>query len=1154
LTPVRGDNGKPERILALSRDITERREAEAVLRESEARRAFLLTLGDVTGHLSDPVKIVEATTRALGAHLGASRVVYAEVDEATGTATARGGWTDGIAEHLPEVVQLADYGERLIARLRSGGTLLVNDVRNDKHTRGSLSALEAISTRALVSVPLFRDGRFVVNLNVHQASPRRWTDAEAELIEAVAERTLEAVERARADAALRASEAQFAAIFAEAPVGLSEIGIDGRFLSVNAELCAMIGRSRDEVISATVAEITHPDDVATSQEHFERTLASGHPVSFDKRYVRSDGLLIWANSSLTRLSDEEGQPRGVLAVTVDLTERHRQEAALREETRTLETLNRTGAQLAGELDLDRLLQVVTDASVELTGAKFGAYFHNEMDETGERLHLFTLSGAAREAFLAMGRPRATAIFGPTFRNEMVIRSDDILKDPRYGQNAPHKGMPKGHLPVRSYLAIPVVSRTNEVIGGLIFGHPEPGRFTERHERLMKGLAGQAAVAIDNARLYGVAQAELEERRLAEARLRELNDTLEQRVAERTAERDRMWRATRDLMCVARIDGILLSVNPAWERLLGWTEAELVGRVAADIKHPDDAERTRAGLARLAAGEPIDGFEDRYRHRDGSWRWISWSIEPAGDLIYCAGRDITVEKKRAAELAAIEAARREADALYRAYFENTAEALFVVNVLEDGGFTIEDLNPAHQSSIGLPLDEVQGKRIDEILPPELAERVTAHYQAAIATVAVYQYREHFELYGNSTYWDTVLVPVRDAAGRIVRLIGSSRDLTPQIAAEEQLRQSQKMEAMGQLTGGVAHDFNNLLTPIVGSLDMLMRRGLGNEREQRLIVGAMQSAERAKTLVQRLLAFARRQPLKAAAVDLPQLVNGMAGLIGSTIGPKIDISVQLAADVPPARADANQLEMALLNLAVNARDAMPDGGVLTISAARESVRQGHRSKLQQGQYVRLSVADTGTGMDADTLARAVEPFFSTKGIGKGTGLGLSMVHGLAAQLGGGITIASKPGLGTTVELWLPLSTEPLDDSVGELREILSTKARGRALLVDDEELVRMSTADMLVDLGYEVVEASSAEEAVRLMSENDAIDLLVTDHLMPGMSGADLARKVRLLNPNLPILIVSGYAEVEGIAPDLARLTKPFRNAELAERLAELGIGT
>jgi CheY-like chemotaxis protein len=362
----------------------------------------------------------------------------------------------------------------------------------------------------------------------------------------------------------------------------------------------------------------------------------------------------------------------------------------------------------------------------------------------------------------------------------------------------------------------------------------------------------------------------------------------------------------------------------------------------------------------------------------------------------------------------------------------------------------------------------------------------------------------------------------------------------------------MEAMGQLTGGVAHDFNNLLTPIVGSLDMLMRRGLGSEREQRLIGGAMQSAERAKTLVQRLLAFARRQPLQASAVGLAQLVNGMAGLIGSTLGPKIEIRVELANDLPPARADANQLEMALLNLAVNARDAMPEGGTLTISAARESVRAGHRSKLAQGHYVRLSVADTGTGMDEVTIGRAIEPFFSTKGIGKGTGLGLSMVHGLAAQLGGGLTIESEIGHGTEVELWLPISTDPLDDPRPGEREAVVATARGRALLVDDEDLVRMSTADMLSDLGFEVVEASSAEEALSLIGDGTRPDLLVTDHLMPGMTGAELARKARLLIAGLPILIVSGYAEVEGIAPDLPRLTKPFRNSELAERLRELGV--
>jgi CheY-like chemotaxis protein len=239
-------------------------------------------------------------------------------------------------------------------------------------------------------------------------------------------------------------------------------------------------------------------------------------------------------------------------------------------------------------------------------------------------------------------------------------------------------------------------------------------------------------------------------------------------------------------------------------------------------------------------------------------------------------------------------------------------------------------------------------------------------------------------------------------------------------------------------------------------------------------------------------------------------------------------------------------------VNARDAMPDGGILTISAARESVRGKHPTKLAQGHYVRLSVADNGTGMDAKTLQHAIEPFFSTKGIGKGTGLGLSMVHGLAAQLRGGLTIASEPERGTTVDLWLPISNEPLDDLPGEQHDGPPAQTRGRALLVDDEELVRMSTADMLTDLGYDVVEVSSGEEAVLLMTKDGTPDLLITDHLMPGMSGVDLARKARQLRADLPILIVSGYAEVDGIAPDLPRLTKPFRNAELVECLAELGV--
>jgi signal transduction histidine kinase/CheY-like chemotaxis protein len=377
----------------------------------------------------------------------------------------------------------------------------------------------------------------------------------------------------------------------------------------------------------------------------------------------------------------------------------------------------------------------------------------------------------------------------------------------------------------------------------------------------------------------------------------------------------------------------------------------------------------------------------------------------------------------------------------------------------------------------------------------------------------------------------------------------RDQAQLQEAQEALRQSQKLEAMGSLTGGVAHDFNNLLTPIIGSLDMLVRKGVGNERERRLIDGALQSAERAKTLVQRLLAFARRQPLQATAVDMSRLVEGMSGLIAATLGPAIEIRLVLA-ELPPVKADANQLEMALLNLAVNARDAMPQGGSFSITAARESVRDGDRRGLARGHYVRMRVRDTGLGMDAETRQRAIEPFFSTKGIGKGTGLGLSMVHGLTAQLGGGLTIESEPSAGTSIDLWLPISTTMPDDVDDDILATPIGQGRGIALLVDDEELVRISTAHMLAGFGFEVIEASSAKDALSLIEGGTMPDILITDHLMPGMSGAELALQVRALQPSLPVLVVSGYAEIEGVAPNLPRLTKPFRNAELAASLAAL----
>jgi len=645
---------------------------------------------------------------------------------------------------------------------------------------------------------------------------------------------------------------------------------------------------------------------------------------------------------------------------------------------------------------------------------------------------------------------------------------------------------------------------------------------------------------------------------AELALRELNDTLERRIQQAVAD----YKILADIIestdaSVQAVDCDLrfLAINgPArrnYEDLFGVspTIGRSLSEILANVPHQRDAaERV---WRRALAGETFEEtawWGDDARDRRAFQMRFSPLLDSGGQVVgaYLFGFDVTDRLLEQERLAAAERARREADALYRAYFENTAEALFVIGVLPDGGFVIEDLNPAHQESIGLPLAEVAGKRIDEVLPSDLLKPVQDHYRQAIAADGVYQYRERFELHGRVTYWDTVLVPVRDAFGRIVRLIGSSRDLTAQLAAEEQLRQSQKLEAMGALVGGVAHDVNNLLSPIVGGLDLLQRRPIGDERSARLIDGALQAAERARVLVQRLLSFARRQPLQPVAVDLRELILGMADLIDSTSGPRIKVEVDLAPELPPVLAEANQLEMAILNLSVNARDAMPEGGRLTIAASAKQITEGHRSALRPGLYAHLSVSDTGTGMDEATMQRAIEPFFSTKGVGRGTGLGLSMAHGLASQLGGSLTIRSKVGLGTSVELWLPVANvqpTPAQKNAGSGAQPFA----GTALVVDDEDLVRTSSAAIVAELGFSVVEADTAEAALRLVEDGLEPELVVTDHLMPGMSGTELASVLRATRPDLRVIIVSGYADVESIAPDLTILRKPFRSADLAEAL-------
>ena len=600
------------------------------------------------------------------------------------------------------------------------------------------------------------------------------------------------------------------------------------------------------------------------------------------------------------------------------------------------------------------------------------------------------------------------------------------------------------------------------------------------------------------------------------------------------------------------DDHILLYNDRYAPMLADRHPAALGRPFLDV-WPEIRSNIAPLFAKVSAGEPVhmDDIElmlDRPgRPREAHFAFSYTPVRDAAGAViglFCACVETT-------EQILAERARREAEASERNRLWVLSEDMLA---RADFAGRMAAVNPAWTRVLGWPEAHLLATPYVDFMHPDDVGVTLDAIEAMSKTGHPTRFQNRIAtMEGAWTPIGWTVSPEPDG----VNFIAIGRDLSDDKAREnellqtqEALRQSQKLESMGQLTGGVAHDFNNLLTPIIGSLDLLMRRGLGNDRERRLIDGALQSAERAKTLVQRLLAFARRQPLQPRAVALDDLVEGMAGLVSSTIGPKIYLRIAIADNLPPAKADANQLEMAILNLSVNARDAMPAGGDLTISASCTSVRGKHPAGLRLGHYIRLSVADTGVGMDEATQARAIEPFFSTKGIGKGTGLGLSMAHGLAAQLGGGLTIRSALGEGTTVDLWLPISPDMVGDDDKVLMLPRAPMARGTALLVDDEDLVRMSTADMLNDLGYDVVEAGSAEEALQLIEGGVVPAILVTDHLMPGMNGEELARSLRTRLPEIPVLIVSGYAEAEGIAPDLPRLTKPFRNAELADRLERI----
>ncbi|WP_421999291.1 ATP-binding protein [Reyranella sp.] len=695
---------------------------------------------------------------------------------------------------------------------------------------------------------------------------------------------------------------------------------EGRVTSWNAGAQLILGWTEAEMLGRTL-EILFPgeDGPGRIAREMADAVATGRGGGDEGWRRRKDGTLFWATGEVAPIREDGSAIVGFIKIVRDRTQRRQAEEALRTHRHRLEILNKAGSALAIEHDLERLVQIVTDAGVELIGAQFGAFFYNVLSDAGESYMLYTLSGAPREAFAGFPMPRNTAVFAPTFGGEGIVRSDDITQDPRYGQNAPRQGMPEGHLPVRSYLAVPVISRSGGVIGGLFFGHAEPAIFNEQSEGFLLGLAAEAAVAIDNARLRQANEAEIRDRRRAEEALRQLNATLEAEVRQRTE----------------------------------------------------------------------------------------------------------------------------------------------------------------------------------------------------------QLRTH----------------------------------------EEALRQAQKMEAIGQLTGGVAHDFNNLLQIIMGSLETLLRElPPESSRLARAAANAMTGARRAASLTQRLLAFARRQPLAPKPLTVNLLVNGMSEMIQRTLGETIAVEVVVAAGGWTVEVDPTELEGAILNLCVNARDAMPEGGRLTIETANVEVDRAYAAShpdVAPGQYVTISVSDTGVGMTSETIGKAFEPFFTTKPVGQGTGLGLSQVYGFVRQSGGHVTLYSEPDQGTTVRLYLPRFHGRTEEASAAAEPPMPAGSPEETILVvEDDADVRAQSVQTLRDLGYRVIEAGDGPTALRTLETADRLDLLFTDVVLPNsMTGAELAARAGALRPALKVLFTTGYARNAivhhgRLDRGVELLVKPFSATALAARVRDL----
>ncbi|GGE90489.1 PAS domain S-box protein [Sphingomonas prati] len=764
------------------------------------------------------------------------------------------------------------------------------------------------------------------------------------------------------------SEARFRNMADHAPVMMWVTDQEGNCTYLNRRWYEFTSQTVEEADGMGWLDVVHPDDKAMAARAFLDANARHEPFRLEYRLRRADGVHCWAIAAAAPRFGSGGEYLGYIGSVIDIADRRAAEDAVR--------------------DANTLLAAVMDAVPGVVYAK---------DCRGRII-------AANRGTSELVGKALSEIIGRTDREFL----DDPAEAATVMANDARVMADNSTQVVEESVTLP------DGTGATWLSTKSP--FRDKDGRVI-GLVGSSI--------------DISGRKQAEEALRRLNETLEEEVTERTAERDRIWQTSPDLMLVIDFGGVFRRVNPAWTTMLGYDPEELVGRHVNDFVVPEDHDET-VDAYELAAHGGRPTIVNRYRHKDGSTRWLSWVAAPAGDMTYATGRDITAEREQA-----------------------------------------------------------------------IALRQT----------------------------------------------------------EDQLRQAQKMEAVGQLTGGLAHDFNNLLTGMMGNLELLQLRVARGRLDDldRFINAAQGAGRRAASLTQRLLAFSRRQTLDPKPTDVNRLIVGLEEMLHRTVGATTTIEIVGAVGLWTADIDGPQLENAVLNLCINGRDAMPDGGRLTIETANKWIddHTGRERGLTPGQYISICVTDTGTGMTPEVVQRAFEPFYTTKPIGQGTGLGLSMIYGFARQSGGQVRIYSEIGQGTTVCVYLPRHH-------GDALEQQEERARGPAgsgnaqtvLVVDDEATIRHLIDEVLDDLGYTVIGAADGAAGIKVLQSGAKIELLITDVGLPnGINGRQVADAARALRPGLKVLFITGFAENAAVGnghlePGMELLTKPFTLEALSMKVAEM----